>query len=144
MKLIDNEYVTLWYYPDTKIVHHKIHKPIQGPPFRDVLTKGAEILEQHGAQKWLSDGRGNAALHPEDSAWAVNVWAPRVIRGGWKYWALVVPAAGLGKVASRRYANRYADLGVEVKVFEDPSDAMKWLRTPDAPSFDDPDGPARR
>ena len=24
--LIDNDYATLWYYPDTKIIHHKLKK----------------------------------------------------------------------------------------------------------------------
>ncbi len=30
---IDNEFVTMWYYPDEKIVHHQFHKFISGGRF---------------------------------------------------------------------------------------------------------------
>ena len=28
--ILDNEYATLLYHPETKIVHHQFHKPIGG------------------------------------------------------------------------------------------------------------------
>lgn len=49
----DNEYATLWYHTELKVVHHKIHKFIPAGIFQDILTAGAETLEKHKATKWL-------------------------------------------------------------------------------------------
>jgi hypothetical protein len=43
MTMLDNEYVTVWYHPETKIVHHKFHKFIYGDNFRAALNKGLEV-----------------------------------------------------------------------------------------------------
>ncbi len=127
--IIDNEYASLYYYPDKKIVHHEWHRFVFGKYFREVLTRGAEILESNGCQKWLSDDRGNSALHPEDKAWGDENWAPRVIKAGWKYWALVMPENVIGQLNMTRIVNEYLERGVEVRVFSDPDEAMKWLES---------------
>lgn len=87
---IENEYVTLWYYPDAKIVHHKFHKFIYGEQFREALNKGFDIFIQNKATKWLSDDRNNNALPSDDVKFATEDWAPRVIKAGWKYWGLIM------------------------------------------------------
>lgn len=46
--ILENDYATLWYHPESKIVHHKFHKFIYGEKFRSVLNRGLEILEEHG------------------------------------------------------------------------------------------------
>ena len=45
--ILETEYATLWYHPDTKIVHHQFHKFIYGQQFRDVLEKGLEVFQQY-------------------------------------------------------------------------------------------------
>jgi hypothetical protein len=127
--IIENEFVTLWYHPDGKIVHHKIHKVgITSAAFREALTTGAEFFERNGACKWLSDNRFNGALHPDDSSWAVNEWSKRVIKAGWELWAIVMPEPVLGKLAMKRFINMYSDLGVVVETFPDPTPALAWLK----------------
>lgn len=133
MKLIDNEYLTLWYHFETKIVHHQFHQPAQGQPFRDILTRGAEVFEKYGAHKWLSDDRKQGALHPDDSIWAMNEWSARVMKAGWKYWAVVTPQGTLGKLNIKRFINLYADRGVQVQLYSDPGAAMSWLENPEFP-----------
>src|SRR5690348_10321375 len=91
MVLLESEYFSLRFYPETKIVHHEFRRFVYGEEFRRVLEKGLEVFERHGASKWLSDDRGNSAILPEDGEWALNAWAPRVMRAGWKYWAVVMP-----------------------------------------------------
>ena len=125
--IIDNEYATLWYHPESKIVHHQFHQPIGGQAFRDVLNKGLEAFQEFGAQKWLSDDRGNSALSPEDSDWSINNWAPRVIAAGWKYWAIVMPAKVIGQMNMQRFIKTYGDQGVTVQIFSDLDEAMRWL-----------------
>jgi len=128
--ILENGYATLVYHIQQRIVHHTLHKPVTGEPFREVLLRGVELLERNGAHKWLSDDRGNGALHPDDGKWAMEVWSPRTIAAGWKYWALVMPDAVLGRANMRRFIREYADRGVEVKIFESPEEALEWLRDP--------------
>ena len=127
MTIIDNEYATLWYHPNKKIVHHQFHKYIYGQPFRDVLTKGAEIFEKYGAQKWLSDDTANSALTPEDSEWALGEWQPRVMKAGWKYWAIVMPEKVIGQMNMKRWAKTYSEGGIKVEVFNNPDEALSWI-----------------
>jgi hypothetical protein len=127
--IIDNEYATLLYYPDTKIVAHKFHKFFTGRQLRDVLNKGTELLETHGAQKWLSDDRDFKALHPDDRVWGHTDWNPRTIKAGWKYWAVVVPHDAIGQMSTQRLVETFSKLGVEARTFTDPDEAMRWLES---------------
>lgn len=130
--VLDDEYATLLYHARYRLVHHTFHQPIVGSAFRDVLTKGVEFFEQRGACKWLSDDRRNAALHPDDGKWAMEVWSKRAVAAGWKYWAIVMPDAALGRANMRRFIREYGDRGVEVRIFEDPTAALDWLKQPEA------------
>jgi hypothetical protein len=131
--LIQNEYATLVYYPDTKIVQHTIHKPIGGQELRDVLTTGTKTLREYQASKWLSDDRGNSALSPEDTEWGMKEWFPRAIKAGWKYWALVVPQDILGRMNMKEVVDSYFEQGLRIAVFTNPEDALKWLKVCDLP-----------
>ena len=125
--IIDNEFVTLWYHPDTKIVHHQFHQFLHGDPFRETLNTGTELLKKYGAQKWLSDNRKNTALSKEDTDWGKTDWFPRTVEAGWKYWAIVQPEQVLGKMNMKRLAKTYSEQGVTTEFFSDPDEAMAWL-----------------
>ncbi len=125
----DTDYATLWYYPDTKIVHHKFHKPIEGQEFRQVLLKGLDIFKQYGAQKWLSDDRLNAALQIADSEWGQQQWFPKVFAAGWKFWAIVLPDKVLGRMNMQNFIKAYSEQGLIIEVFGDPDEAMQWLES---------------
>ncbi|MBZ0292841.1 MAG: hypothetical protein K8L99_09800 [Anaerolineae bacterium] len=127
MIVIDNEYVTLQYHPDKKIVHHSFKQWIPLQIFRDVMTQGADIFEKYGAEKWLSDDRGNGALDLAAAEWGTKVWTPRITKAGWKYWAVVMPKKVLGQMDMRQWIKMYSDLGVTVKAFTDPDEALRWL-----------------
>jgi hypothetical protein len=125
--VLDNEYMTVWYHPGKKIIHHQFHKFTYGKLFQDGLSAGAAILEKNSAKKWLSDDRKNTAIGKEDMQWTATVWRPRVIKAGWKYWALVLPEKVVGQMVMKRIIKEYADTGVTVNLFSDPGEAMKWL-----------------
>lgn len=127
--VIDNQYATLMYHPDARIVHHELHRFVYSDMFRHVLNQGLMLMKQHGADKWLSDDRFNSALTPEDGAWAVTHWGPRVIDLGWKAWAIVLPDSYIGKQNMQEYIDLYTRRGVMVEVFEDPDEALVWLKT---------------
>ncbi|MBN2316531.1 MAG: hypothetical protein JXM79_21565 [Sedimentisphaerales bacterium] len=127
MTIIDNEFVAMWYYPDKKIIHHVFHQFLHGQAFRDALNTGVEIFKKYGAHKWLSDDRKNSALPKEDVDWAQTDWFPRVMKAGWKFWAVVMPEQAIGKMNMNRFIKTYSDQGLTAQVFSDPDDALAWL-----------------
>lgn len=122
--IIDNDFATLWYHPEKKIVHHKFHKFMFGQPFRDVLMKGLELFKEKGCQKWLSDDRANPVLNPEDNAWGEFDWTPQVMAAGWKYWALVMPEKVVGQMSMQRLVEQYREMGVVVYITDDPDKGL--------------------
>ena len=127
--VIDTNLVSLWYYPDTKIVHHQIKQFISGQPFREFLMAGTDLMRKHGADKWLSDDRDCPVVRPEDIDWGDAHWFPETAACGWKYWAIVQPAKAVGQMMIKDLANKYAKHGVTSQWFTDPRDAMWWLES---------------
>jgi hypothetical protein len=126
---IQNEYVTLVYYPDKKIVHHTFHKPVPSKDLRAILNGGTELLQKHGACKWLSDDRGNGPLSAEDTEWAMSDWSPRSIKAGWKFWALVVPESVKARMNLKEFVDLYFQKGLRIMVFTQLDEAMEWLES---------------
>lgn len=127
--ILENKYLTLWYHPDTKIVHHKFHRFVYGDRFREGLTAGVSLLKKHSCRKWLSDDRKNAALSPEDVDWCMAEFFPQAIKAGWKYWAIIMPEKVIGQLNMKRFIKTYSEMGLTVKVFVTPDKAMTWLES---------------
>lgn len=127
MTLIENEFASLWVHPEAGIVHHQFKRFIHGAAFREVLTKGCDALVQHKCTKWLSDDSGNSALGAEDEKWAQSEWFPAVKAGGWKHWAIVLPAKLVGQMNMKRFCEMYKGLGINANVFSSSAEAMAWL-----------------
>ncbi len=127
--VMDNEFATVWFHPEKKIVHHMIKKFVSGKDLRDVLDKGYEVLKRNAGHAWLSDDRNNGALTSADEQWAKTDWFPRVVSAGWKYWAIVMPEKVIGQLNMKRFVNDYAVAGITAKVFSDPNEALKWLES---------------
>src|ERR1041385_7454186 len=119
--------VTLWYHPDTRIVHHEIRKFVTGKDFRDLLTAGSDVLRKHTAKKWLSDDRGQWVLAKDDLAWSETTWAPQAAKAGWKHWAIVRADKVLAAAAMDHLVSKSAALGVSARFFTDPHEALTWL-----------------
>src|SRR5688572_11418665 len=124
--VIDNEFGTLWYHDDKKIVHHAFKKPLGGDHLHNLLLSGVELLKKHEANKWLSDDRGlSEPLSEEDSAWGQNEWFPRAKEAGWQFWALVVPPEVKSRINLSEFVFNYSQQGVRVQVFTAPEEALK-------------------
>jgi len=127
IEIVDNECMTVWFDPSHKIVSHQMHAHCSGQPFRDALYAGLEQLEKNHARKWLSDDRMNlSALSLEDIMWG-ELWMARAMAAGWKYWAIVLSARAAGHITQKRLRNDMAELGLTVKEFTDPAEALEWL-----------------
>jgi len=127
--IIDNPFASLWYHPEKRIVHHRIHQFISGKAFRDLLLTGTEVLTKNQATKWLSDDRMNAVLRPEDVEWSHEHWFPQTALAGWKWWAIVQPDKTVGQVTMKNLAATYGQYGITSKAFTDPNDALWWLES---------------
>lgn len=125
--IMDNEFISLWYYPDTKIIHHEIKKYVFGTTLQEMFVKGCDLMKEKGAKKWLSDDRNNNALTQKDTEWVTTVWFPKMVENGWKYWAIVQPEKIIGQINMKKFARTYAEKGVIANMFSDPDEAMKWL-----------------
>ena len=129
IKIMEDANISMWYYPESKILHHKMHRFFFGKAFRDAMDKGVEVFQKYGAQKWLSDDRDVTTLSQEDLEWGDKDWFPRVAKSGWKYWAIVMPEKVLGQLAIKKLADRYSARGVQTRVFGSPEEAKQWLET---------------
>lgn len=127
--VLENKIMTVWYHPDTKIVHHKMYKFDHAQGIREGLSAGIELLKKHNACKWLSDDRDNPVLKEEDLEWSQKEFGPRAVEAGWKYWALVKPVKFLGQMAMDKVIEDHAKIGVTVKIFSDPDEGMEWLKS---------------
>lgn len=127
--ILDTDYATLWYHPETKIVHHQMHRFTYGEQFRQLLDRGLEIFQEHGANKWLSDDRKNSALPAVDAEWALNDWNPRVYASGWKYWAIVMPDKVAGQTNMDWLMRENIEKGLVIRVFDDADEALQWLES---------------
>ncbi len=125
--VLDNEFATVWFYPEPGIVYHVFHQYSYDAAFREILIKGAETVERYHCTKWLSDDRRFGAVHPDDKEWADKEWQPRVLKAGWRFWAMVLPERVAGQLNLQRLVKEYQRLGLVTRIFNDPEDAMKWL-----------------
>ena len=124
--VVDNEYITLQYLPDKKIIYHTVHKPIQAQLFKEALDAGGVVLRQNGACKWLSDDRKNGPLSREMIA-GPKIWGPGMIAAGWKYWALVVPKEVISAGTLVPVVQTLFELGLRTMVFSNLENAFEWL-----------------
>jgi hypothetical protein len=130
--VLDDKYASLYYHPDTRIVHHRFHKELDSEHLRKLLSRGTELLREHGAFKWLSDNRAINAHSPEDTLWINAEWLPRAVEAGWKFWALVVPDDFIARINMKEFVDSFYEMGVRIMVFVDPDEAMNWLIKVDA------------
>lgn len=127
--LYESSFVTVWYHPETKIVHHQIHKFVFGEEFKKFLWIGTEAIRKNHAQKWLSDDRSNTVVRQEDIDWGMTNWFPETLQAGWKYWAIVQPEKVIAQINMKKLVEDYAKAGMVAKFFSDPDEAMRWLES---------------
>lgn len=126
--IADNEFLTLRYVPDKKMVYHTIHKPITDDEvLKATLDAGTEALQRYGICKWLSDDRLNGPLSPTFLEWSATNWQPRTIACGWKYWANLVPREMVAAGTLIPVIENLYGMGLRMMVFADMEEALNWI-----------------
>lgn len=127
--IFDNEFVTVEYRPDTRMIYHTVHQPISDHPqiFKDAMNAGTAALAKYGICKWLSDDRKNGPLPDDLLEWGRTVWNIRTIEAGWRYWANVVPYEVAAASSIHTAIDELEKSGLVLRVFTDLDDAFAWL-----------------
>jgi hypothetical protein len=126
--VFESEHISVWVYPQLRLVSHQMHKVCHGSPFRDALRAGTAAMQRHGAIAWLSDDRLNGPLPDDDEKWGTTTWFQATKAAGWKYWAIVLPEKAVGKLNVKRFVELYRKRGLEAQMFIDPDLAHDWVR----------------
>lgn len=130
ISIVSNEYITVNYLPDKKLIYHTIHQPLgdeQTQLFKDALNAGTDALKKYGATKWLSDDRNNGPLPDEILHWVTKDWNIRAVQAGWKYWANVVPAEVDAAGSLIPIIEDLHQHGLRMLVFTNLEEAFAWL-----------------
>jgi hypothetical protein len=126
--IISKPRMSLYYHPIEKIVHHEMHQYPGLELLQEVLMRGLELLQTHGACKWLSDDRRGGVVPRSHHEWGDKVWSPQACAAGWQYWALVLPNNVLQTANMNRLLPLYTAKGVIAQIFSDPEEGFAWLR----------------
>ncbi len=127
--IYDSPYATLWYHPESKIIHHKIHKFSKDEEFRTFINLASNTLAEKGATKWLSDDRSVLMVEKEGIGVKTELWTSRTINAGWKYWAIVKPKHIISQINMEKMVKYYNTLGITARFFTEVDEAMHWLES---------------
>ncbi|MDD9947284.1 MAG: hypothetical protein OXU20_39965 [Myxococcales bacterium] len=131
--ILDDPSITVHCYVDEGVIHHEVHAFCNMETMKRALTAGVEAMREHGATKWLSDDRKNGPLSADQEAWGRQVWFPSAYEAGWRFWAICLPEGVVARQTLERRIAGYAQQGVTVERFDDPTVAWGWLRHQAAP-----------
>ncbi|MBN2303064.1 MAG: hypothetical protein JXQ72_01215 [Anaerolineae bacterium] len=123
----EDEFITVRYLDDKKLIYHTVHKPFPDQVLRDALIAGSDALKKYGVCKWLSDDRKSGPISPELLEFGRTEWHPRTIADGWKYWANVVPKELVAAGSQIPIIDSLYELGLRMMVFTTLEEAFQWL-----------------
>lgn len=110
-----------------KIIIKTFSGYITGDDMKNAFNAGLEKMKASGGIKWLSDNRGLPTYKSEDIEWINNDWFPKMLKIGWKYWALVEPKSSVGQLVMDKF-KFYTEHGIILQVFHTVEDALVWLK----------------
>lgn len=125
--ICDNEFCLMWCIPQKRLIQHQWRKFCYGEEFKSIMTAGAETFRKYKCIKWMSDNRNFSAMHPDDMAWGLAHWAPKMLKVGWKFHAMVLPEKVVGQISSKSMLSWFEERGIRTRIFSDPEEASAWL-----------------
>lgn len=110
---------------------------IRGQELRGAFNAGHDKMQATGGIKWLSDNRGLPVYADEDIAWINQEWFPKMLKIGWRYWALVEPESTIGKWTMKNF-QFFTDQGIKMNVFSSVEEGLIWLEQVDRADIPSP------
>lgn len=102
---------------------------IYGDDMKGAFNAGLNALIQHQSCKWLSDNRSLQPYRKIDVTWINEDWFPRMLKAGWKYWALVEPENALGQLSMTRFVDFNRQKGITLQIVHSVDDGLTWLNS---------------
>lgn len=127
--IYDSPSATLWFHPEKKILHHKIHRYMPEEEEKEFLLLGTKTLQERDAQKWLSEDQTSSAMNKDFFEWGTTEWFPKTIAAGWKYWAIIQPNHIISQIEHEKMAKDYGAMGIEARFFDAVEEALEWLES---------------
>lgn len=88
--------------------------------------KGADLFAEYNCHKWLSEEKFRVNFDDSFAKWA-SAWEGKVMRFGWKAWAIVMDVNIDYNQRMEENNERIRLMGVKVENFNNPETAMTWL-----------------
>jgi hypothetical protein len=98
--------------------------------FVAALEAGLGALIEHRGSRWLADCRDMKAIQQSDQDWLDQVWFPRIIAGGLRRMAVVVPKSGLALSNLEDVIRRVPVNAIDVAFFATVAEAERWISAP--------------
>lgn len=124
----DDDYATVTYLEEDRIIDLTWHQSTHGADFRDRLNTVLQLVEDYGSTKLLADDRKKIGIQEDDIQWVLNDWLPRALDAGWKYWALVAAMDGKTLINFKKIIDHFRNEGMSIMVFDTPDIAQRWLK----------------
>jgi len=117
------------WLPDGKILVKTIKGFIYGEELKGLFNSGYDQVVKGGGVKWLSDNRNLKPYRQEDVTWINQDFLPRMLKAGWKYWAVIEPDNVLGNLSMKNFLDFYQQQGITLKIFNNKVDALAWIKS---------------
>lgn len=92
-------------------------------------VKQYDILKQkYPTLEWFVDARKIEGLYPKDTEWVAEVILPKMADLGLTKEAFLMPANVFGQLTLEDYKSEVVDGRVTIHMFDDVTEAKKWLQ----------------
>ncbi|MFP4281694.1 MAG: hypothetical protein ACLFU2_03630 [Opitutales bacterium] len=128
MEIISNAAGRVDYFPIGNFVMESLYGRVRGKEMREIYVAGLECVREHNCRSWLSESRSLLPLEADDAHWISWTWFPQMQALGWRNWAIIRPVSALAMAGLQDSVQNYRALGVQVEMFDDIGEALRWLR----------------
>ena len=129
--ILENEFISILYYPEQKIIAHTVHQPISNMQLMEAMKVASNFLVENNVSKWLSDDRKNGPIENDiaEADMDYKEYNQRMIDAGWRYWANVIPTSLEAAYTLTPVMEEMHDMGLQMNVFTSYDEAFDWLCT---------------
>lgn len=117
------------YDPTTKTVIAQFQGFLTNNEFVSIAEKTHATRVQNRCYKQLNNIENMAVLSKENQEYAENVWFPKAVKTGLKFFAFVVPKQILGQLSMQKVnKNAEREGAIQIKYFDNQDEALNWLK----------------
>ncbi|MEO1286902.1 MAG: hypothetical protein AAFV93_03980 [Chloroflexota bacterium] len=125
--IVTDENMHLEYLEDSAIYLERFKTELELDLMRKALPIAREEIDKHQFTRWITDARAISGMSPEAAQWILTEWLPNMQDTTWRYWALVVPEALVGRMQMMQFMQAVSDLGIQIRTFTTMEDAQDWV-----------------